>query len=183
MLQIKKFDQIEQSVHSQEVQASPKIQQQNHPLNAIWGEFAGDLYIWHKFKNQFKAAVHDNAKLTDPEKLVYLKQSCKSTALMVIQEANKSYQDAWEKLNDVFGEAYAQLHYCIHRLSNIPSVVNATANSLKNLMNNGDNCTKILKEIAQSDKFEAIVAIMIANKLDQDTMRAWDRHRSVLAAS
>lgn len=173
----------EQSARTQQQTAAKAEEELNRPVENVWGEFSGDLYTWHNFKNKFKMAIHDNARLDDVAKLSYLKLACKEAASNIVTDASDNYEQAWKQLNNVFGESYAQLHFCIHRLSNIPAIDNASAKSLRKVMNVGNDCMEILKEIMLDEKCDHIITVMLTNKLDQDTARAWDRHRLTLAMS
>lgn len=50
-------------------------------------------------------------------------------------------------------------------------------------MQSACNCIDALKENLEGKDFDTVFAIMLVDKLDADTSRAWERHRATLAAS
>lgn len=149
----------------------------------ICGEFSGNIYEWHKFSKRFKSNVHEKEDLSDADKLDLLKKTCTETALQIVLDTEDDYESAWSRLNDMYGEAYTQMHYCVHRLLTFPQIMHPSAESFKKLIQAGEQCEKILKDLMNAEKFDAFMTVMLTGKLDEETNRAWDRHRKSLAQS
>ena len=61
--------------------------------------FDGELLNWKPFWEQFCLAVHDRARLTDAEKLAYLRNAVKDgTARSVIEGLTKSSEEYSEAI-------------------------------------------------------------------------------------
>lgn len=128
----------EMDIDEEKKQTSEVLQQQTAPdgqsvplanvpevIPNTWGEFSGDYFEWHRFAKRFKADVHENTKFNANEKMNLLKNACKNHAGRVISNTESDYQKAWEELNEVFGEAYSQMHTCLQRLVTIAKVKKA----------------------------------------------------------
>lgn len=50
-------------------------------------------------------------------------------------------------------------------------------------MEKGERCAQVLKQLSDGDGFESALTILVADKLDGETHRAWDRHRLTLTES
>lgn len=180
-----KIERLMQEKHNAQILEMANAARANEvqPITNTWGEFNGDLYNWRKFKGQFKEKIHDNDQLSENEKLEHLLNACKAMAFDIVVIAKNDYAKAWARLNDFFGESYAQLQYCIHRLTNIPIIDNASIQKLRSLVNIGNHCEEVLKEEMQQTVFDPIISVILASKLDAQMVHAWNRHRLALATS
>lgn len=174
--------QIETTPKANETPAPEKSSQQ--PLKVTqntWGEFSGELDEWHRFSKRFKKDVHDVTTLDEKEKLFMLRQACVSKAGRIVGNAIDNYELAWKKLNDVYGEAYTQIHFVMHKINGTSTMQHANADSIRSILQSGNQFVSILEEAIERHKFEAVLTPMMANKLDKETNRAWERQRIVLA--
>ncbi|GFX22326.1 integrase catalytic domain-containing protein [Trichonephila clavipes] len=62
-------------------------------------EFSGQYIDWLQFKSQFVSLIHDNACLSDSQKLYYLQSALKGHAKQ-LQTVNDSYSSLFEALED-----------------------------------------------------------------------------------
>ncbi|GFX55079.1 uncharacterized protein TNCV_2305991 [Trichonephila clavipes] len=60
-------------------------------------EFSGQYIDWLQFKSQFVSLIHDNACLSDSQKLYYLQSALKGHAKQ-LQTVNDSYSSLFEAL-------------------------------------------------------------------------------------
>lgn len=148
-----------------------------------WGDFTGSLYEWHKFSKRFKSDVHENAKLEKAEKLELLQNACKANAANIILNAEDNYELAWSRLNDMYGESYTQTHYCVRRLLDVPQIDKPSSEAIQRLMNDANRCMEIMKDTMDQTKYDTFVTVMLTGKLDDETSRAWERQRAMLADS
>ena len=68
--------------------------------------FSGDPLDWKSFKETFEAAEHNNESITNIEKITYLKTYLDKSALQAIEgfsPTNENYTEAWNLLNDRYG--------------------------------------------------------------------------------
>lgn len=152
-------------------------------IKNTWGIFDGRMHEWHGFSKRFKEAVHADDSLQADQKLDLLEKSCTQSAAEIVSEAGGSYELAWEKLNNMYGEAYGQIHHCMQKIAGYSRLQDASAHSLKRLRNFANIGVGILKQVMEMEKFEAIVTVILAEKLDAETARIWERHRMTLAES
>lgn len=152
-------------------------------IENIWGQFDGSLVTWHRFHQKFKAEIHDNASLKPSEKMQLLKNACIKKASRIVLSANNDYQNAWDQLNEIYGNKYTQLHYTLHRVSAIKPIDEPTSSQIETLMQQAKQCKAILDAIMKPEEYDAIFTVLFSNKLDEQTTLAWDRHRQALAQS
>jgi len=65
--------------------------------------FNGDLCDWMHFRDMFTASVHNNTRLSDAQKLTYLRSSLSGDAsrmLKSISSTNANYTIAWQMLEE-----------------------------------------------------------------------------------
>lgn len=166
-----------ENVH-QPVQATSEQKKTN-----TWGKFDGDICQWRQFQSEFKGKVHENDKLDIDTKKMLLNQALPGKTREAISNAENSYEKMWVKLHDVFDRAYMQMHFCLQKINAIPNLVHATAKSLGMLLSRADECVEILNAAINDTKYSPLLTIMLVNKLDKETTRAWERHRASLADS
>lgn len=68
-------------------------------------QFSGDSEDWSSFKNLYVPLVHDNAVLTNVQKLLFLKNSVSGAALRLIASlivTDSNYAVAWKIINDFY---------------------------------------------------------------------------------
>lgn len=71
----------------------------------------------------------------------------------------------------------------MHKLLTIPKIDNASSQNIGGLIKKASRYMETLKEMQNESNFDALITIMLIDKLDVETMRAWERHRKALAAS
>lgn len=188
-----KIDKRMDEVGKTQIERTPTPNSSNAPTTSViekqqlkvtpntWGEFSGDLDEWHRFSKRFKKDVHDVTTIDDKDKLFMLRQSCVSKAGRIVGNAIDDYKLAWKKLNDVYGEAYTQIHFVMHKINCTNTMQHANADSIRSILQSGNQFVSILEEAIERREFEAVLTPMMASKLDKETNRAWERHRMVLA--
>lgn len=186
---VRKFNEQKKVAQSSAAPAQVKSKQEvvsatsKPTMQNTWGIFTGDLNGWHNFSKRFKTTIHENVQMLDTQKYEMLKQACKDNAADVVFNAEDDYQLAWRRLNEVYGEAYMQIHFCMHKISLIKKIDNASVTNMKELVIKGKDIMQILGEVMPNKEFEAFITVMLADKLDNETARAWERHRVTLAES
>lgn len=152
-------------------------------IHNTWGQFSGNLNELHRFSKRFKANIHENGVISSQKKFMLLKQACVQNALDIVNSSGEQYEQAWSKLNNTYGEAYLQIHYCIHRIQTMRKIEHPTSEEMKRLLKHGKQCMTILGEAIKDKEYDVFLMAMFASKLDDGTSRAWDRHRAALAES
>lgn len=183
----KKLVQCEQakSIKPQELLPSAnaaETEAKKHEIQNTWGEFNGSLVQWHQYKKHFIKDVFDNENIDQDSKLKLLQDSCKGRASEIVSNAD-NYQNAWNRLNEIFGETYMQIHYVLYRIQSFQRITEPCSAELQKLLRVCRNAMEILSETMDRNQFETLITVMLTDKLDQETMLAWDRHREMLALS
>lgn len=152
-------------------------------IDNTWGNFGGSVFDWSKFAKEFAEKVHSNKELVEAEKLELLKKSCFESARDLVECAGANYEMAWRQLNEMFGDAYMTIHRAMHKIQALPVMEKSRYEEVKFLQTNGEKCMATLNETPVAEQFSPFLVIMLASKLNDDTARAWDRHRAGLAES
>lgn len=159
------------------------IAQPDSNASYTFGVFSGKMDEWHRFIKRFKAEIHENNEIDAKQKYDLLMNACHNDAKAIVYDQNNDYANAWQQLNNVYGEAYIQLHFCIMKILETEPLYTPSAEGISYIKNRGAKCVQILKDAMKEKVFDSFVMIMMANKLDPDTARAWERHRLILAES
>ncbi|GFX63420.1 uncharacterized protein TNCV_3620231 [Trichonephila clavipes] len=96
LLESSNVDTSELSVKNDFVNYNVKLPSINLP------EFSGQYIDWLQFKSQFVSSIHDNACLSDSQKLYYLQSALKGHAKQ-LQTVNDSYSSLFEALEEAIG--------------------------------------------------------------------------------
>lgn len=160
-----------------------KIGKKKSEIPNTWGNFTGSVFDWQHFSKEFGEKIHSNADLNDKEKLEILNRACFESARDIITCAGANYQLAWRQLNEMYGETYLTIHYAIHKIQALKVIATPHYEAIKYLWDNGEKCMATLAEKNMAESFGPFLVVMLAAKLDEDSARAWDRHRAVLAES
>lgn len=148
-----------------------------------YGNFDGSIKAWSSFEKRFIESVHNNVELTDDQRMQLLLNACSGSAKALVLEQNHDYSSAWKKLQETFGEAYANMHFCVNQILDTRNIDFASAESLRYIIKRGDKAAEIVEKVGQKDQLDAFLVVFLVSKLDQYTQRAWDRHRMGLASS
>lgn len=152
-------------------------------IQTTFNTFDGSMHEWHDFCRKFEAEVVNKNEINEETKLKILTDACSGMAARVISKSNANFNDAWNQLNDMFGESYMQIHFCLCMIAETVPIEFASSQNLAYLLDRGNKCIDILKQCAPENDFDTIFVIMMAAKLDGETARAWERLRNALAES
>lgn len=158
------------------------VSSENKPsIINTWREFDGELDNWYEFCEEFEKSVILNEAIDNNAKFDLLKDACKNKAKSMVDEVNDC-DKAWNKLKRIYEDAYTQLHHVIFKLTQLPCV-DASYDQIQLLLKTGNESVNCLSKCLEKDKYESVMVILLASKLDAETSHAWDRHRMVLASS
>lgn len=173
-----------------EIQASPaqaspvQTIPESRPSEAIEVQgFDGNLAKWYAFRDDFDEKVSAKS-IDDATKLAILKRSCTGDVHINVPELNGSdFQDAWSRLEEAFGSAYTQMQFWLYKLATIPGMKEASAESIRSLLEKAKKCVTNMSKMMRPEQFECLVVATISQRLDQQTKHIWERHRNALAVS
>lgn len=157
-----------------------------HSIPNTWGKFDGNKRKWLGFRDRFLAAIHNNPDVSEPYKQMHLVQSLTGRAANTLGErrsATDSYQEAWERLMEVYNKPYdiARDHmndfYALPVLQSPP-----TANELENMANKTHETIRQLRSLQYPvDTWDFVFVHALHERLDDDTAKAWEKARSTHA--
>ncbi|XP_058839523.1 uncharacterized protein LOC131695003 [Topomyia yanbarensis] len=144
--------------------------------------FSGKLQEWINFRDNFKSLIHDNGDLSTIDKFNYLRASLKDEALLQINQVQvtaATYNIAWTILEAKYEnhKLIAQEH--LKALFMVPAMKSESFEALNAiLMTFKINLQQLEKLGERTDNWSTILAFMMSQKLDNDTLRHWETHHS-----
>ncbi|XP_067124155.1 uncharacterized protein [Centruroides vittatus] len=138
--------------------------------------FDGDYLEWIKFKDLFSAIVHNNATLTNAQKLHYLKSVLKGEAEQhSIEVSDGNYTEAWKILQDRYENERQIINSHLKALFQQPRARTDSASEIKRLL---DTTVKHVRALAvlklPTDHWDDILVYTLSNKLDDETRKQWE---------
>jgi len=141
--------------------------------------FSGDLQEWSSYRDVFKSSVHDNPKLTNVQKLTYLKSTVSGEAARLIQSislTDASYDIAWSQLIARYQNERELLFHILRRLFTQPSVQINSASSLRSLIDVTKECLRSLEAINRPVQYwDDILLYHMFQRLDQPSKELWEQ--------
>jgi len=145
-------------------------------------KFNGEFQEWYAFESKFTEIVIGNETLSDSEKLKLVTNACENEAKHILIALNpKSFGEAWDKLLETYGSTYKQLQLALKSVWNIQAISEPSFHEINRIVTQMNNCQSVFEKIPNCGDFKVFMAVIAARKMDQNTLRQWDRHRSALA--
>ncbi|CAK9834532.1 hypothetical protein ANTRET_LOCUS11048 [Anthophora retusa] len=141
--------------------------------------FDGNPIEWHSFHDTFRSLVHDNDELIGVQKFHLLKNALRGEATAVIDSLNATegnYLVAWDLLCKRCNKPRKIINAHLRLLLDLPEITRDTPINLRQLAEQAQVHVNALKAIKQpTEHWDTILIHIIANKLDKNTRRAWER--------
>ncbi|CAK9826629.1 hypothetical protein ANTRET_LOCUS4442 [Anthophora retusa] len=141
--------------------------------------FDGNPIEWHSFHDTFRSLVHDNDELIGVQKFHLLKNALRGEATAVIDSLNATegnYLVAWDLLCKRCNKPRKIINAHLRLLLDLPEITRDTPINLRQLAEQAQVHVNALKAIKQpTEHWDTILIYIIANKLDKNTRRAWER--------
>lgn len=144
--------------------------------------FSGRLAEWMNFRDNFRSLIHDNNQLSAIDKFNYLRSSLKDDALCEINQIQvtaANYALAWGILESKFEnhKLIAQEH--LKALFTVAPMKCESFQGLNHLlMTFKINLQQLEKLDEDPAQWSTLLAFMLSQKLDDDTLRLWETHHS-----
>ena len=139
--------------------------------------FSGDYTEWLSFQDLFKSVIDNNVKLTQVQKLYYLKSCLQGPAAKLIQSIpllEDNYKVAWETLEERYSNKPLLINQLVQGLYQQPTLERESVASLRGLLETTMRNVQALKVLGQSvDSWDTLLVHLVASKLDPVTLRAW----------
>src|SRR5713101_8123159 len=139
--------------------------------------FSGQIEDWLSFQDLFKASVHNNSRLTNAQKLQYLKASTKGDAARMIKNlaiTDANYEIAQGILEERFSRKRELLFCYIDKLNSQPKLVTENSADILRMVDSTMETIRCLETLGpQITGFaDTLILHSLVQKLDSGT-RAW----------
>ncbi|XP_073956369.1 uncharacterized protein [Choristoneura fumiferana] len=142
--------------------------------------FTGTYEQWPTFQDLFTSIVHNNASLSNVQKLHYLKTSISGEAeaiLKHVQVTENNYMQAWDILKKRYGNKRIIVNSILKRLFMQKKLNSQSASQLKSLLDNTTECLNSLKNLQIStDSWDPIIIFLVVQKLDSESHKDWEEY-------
>lgn len=114
--------------------------------------FDGKYENWLEFRDTFGAFMHNNEKLSNIHKFLYLRSSLEKNVFQIIKSievTEVNYETAWQFLVDRFENKRLIIHNHIRAIFEYPSIVKESFVKLRNLYDNKLKNLRSLKALGE----------------------------------
>ncbi|GFV39406.1 pro-Pol polyprotein [Trichonephila clavipes] len=169
LLESSKVDTSELSVKNDFANYNVKLPSINLP------EFSGQYIDWLQFKSQFVSLIHDNACLSDSQKLYYLQSALKGHAKQ-LQTVNDSYSSLFEALGGRYENKRLIVNSHIAELLNPNKIKFESAFHLRCLIDSIQSHLRALKqlELEPNALCESMLIFVITQRLDDESRKQYE---------
>lgn len=140
--------------------------------------FSGKYEDWPTYQDLFNALVH-NTKLTNVQKLHYLKTSVSGEAELLlrhIQITDSNYKQAWESLEKRFGNKKMIVNSLLKRLFCQKKIINHSASQIKTLLDTTTECINSLNNLKiNTESWDPMIIFLVGQKLDTELLKDWEQ--------
>lgn len=147
-------------------------------------KFNGEIGNWVEFREIFNSLIHENAEISNVEKLHYLKAGLSGEASDVIKSlefTSANYQVAWEALCERFNNPRMLVHNHLESILNMEPVFKESAPKLRKINDSLFKHVAALKSLAtDAELLDAFIIHTVSKKFDSTTSREWESLRNTL---
>ena len=142
-------------------------------------KFNGDITNWPTFWEQFDVAINSKPKLTNSEKLAYLRQAVKDgpakNTIEGLTGSGDNYPEAIACLRSRYDKPRLLHQAHVRAIVEFPSLKEGNAKELRRLHEVLSQHLRALKAM-KHEPSGAFITSLIQLKLDQNTMFEWQKH-------
>ncbi|XP_018359963.1 PREDICTED: uncharacterized protein LOC108759145 [Trachymyrmex cornetzi] len=140
--------------------------------------FTGKYSEWTPFAQMFQTMISENNKLSNVEKLQYLRSSLSgdaSDSVESLELTGENFMVAWRILSERYDRIRVIVQSHIQAVMDIPCIRKESHSELKSLINITIKHVNALKSLKRPvDKWDDILIQILGNKLDSKTFRDWE---------
>lgn len=162
-----------------------QLQEQNHPNFSVklptikLPDFDGEPYNWLTFHDTFKALIDEDSRLSNVQKLFYLKACMKGEASNLIKDAENTlegYKIAWDLLKNRFDNNRIIIQQHVQNILDLPPMNRESAPNLRSLIDKLETNLRSLKALGEKvDDWDTLIIHLMINKLDYQTHKDWEK--------
>lgn len=169
-------------ITSSENQEHPWLSKPSVKVEITWDKFSGEHSEWLAFYANFSDAVKNNTQIDEKKKFEALIDSLEGEAQALVNQA-KTFDEAWEMLRISYGNAFRQAHATLKALMNIKAMEKRSIDEITSLVKQVDVRVEVFKATLIKQESEAMIPLLIVDKLDKITTQKWYSHYVSLARS
>ncbi|XP_071647546.1 uncharacterized protein [Temnothorax longispinosus] len=159
-------------------EAQPSQSQQRLPPDISIPSFKGVYEAWLTYRDLFKAVIYDSQRLTDMEKLHYLRLSLEGPPAQLISGlplTADSLKPSWEMLVDRYENKRLLIQSYLDQLFASSTPVQKNAAALDKLLNTFKEGIKGLQVLGVSqDLGDCILVYQLSRQLNRQTKEQWE---------
>ena len=146
--------------------------------------FDGSPDKWLEFKDIFCSLIHENKKLQNVQKLIYLKGALigePSNVLQSITTTDDNYEVAYRALVDRYDNHNLIKQGNVKAIFELPRITCESASSLRNLVDSVNKNLRCLDSLGEpTSQWDTLLIYIVASKLDNSTHKEWEFKRQKL---
>lgn len=143
-------------------------------------EFSGSYGEWQRFKDMFRAIVHNNNTLSDVQRFYYLEASLKGEPKNIIASlapTDANYLTAWQLLEKRYDNKKIIINSHLKEIMELPMCGKESHSSLRNLSNSFFKNYRSLEALGENvSEWNTILIYILVTKLDTNTKREWEKY-------
>ncbi|XP_076397901.1 uncharacterized protein LOC143266156 [Megachile rotundata] len=140
--------------------------------------FSGETLEWESFRDRFRSLIHDNDRLSELQKLQYLKGALRGEAARVVEATptmEGCYAGAFESLERRFGNSRMLSAAHLRRLIHSKAISKATPQDFKRILDEFRGSRLALKALGRPvDHWNELFFHLLSEKLDTATRISWE---------
>lgn len=145
-------------------------------------KFSGRYTEWTSFRDLFTSLIHNNPNLDDVQKLHYLKGHLIGEAESLLKNipiTDKNYTVCWTQLTNRYDNKKYLSNNILRRFMSQKSLTHESSSSIKELLDNMNECLSALQNIGiDVGNWDIIVIYIISQRLDPESRKQWESKAS-----
>lgn len=141
-------------------------------------EFNGSYSDWQRFRDMFKAIVHNNSGLSNVQRFYYLEAALKGepkNIIAALAPTDANYTTAWELLEKRYENKKIMINSYLKEIMNMPVVGKESHVELRQLSNTFFKNYRCLESLGENvNSWDTILIYILISKLDTHTKREWE---------
>ncbi|XP_026467838.1 uncharacterized protein LOC113371424 [Ctenocephalides felis] len=140
--------------------------------------FSGEFSEWTAFIDLYNSLIHTNTKLSDVQKLHYLKGALTGSASNIISSSklsNENYTVAYNLILKTYDNKFLIINAHLNSIDKISSISKGSFENLRAFLNNARQQVQALTALFEPVKYwDVVLLFMLSKKLDNNTRVAWN---------
>lgn len=143
-------------------------------------KFNGDMNNWQEFRELFSTMIHENKKISDVQKIQYLKTHVIDSAAEVIKHFQvnaNNYLTAWTLLNKRYNNKKLLINNNLKRLFSQRYIKEEKSAEIKSLLDTTKEIIYSLENYGESVKtWNCIIVFIVNQRLPNETLSLWEQN-------